>query len=1049
MFRLLRIVAAGCLPIFVATCQSRPASVEEAGRDFVRAVTDLVEEYRPFELLLSPAMTSRPCPGAVSPDTALIPRFECAPARQAGRMLRDAARLAFPARELLGRDTSHTTLRAASVLELVAGSADAVERAWTRLDEIARRDSLDPLALRDAATAHAVAAAERQDAGHLLLALDLIERAHARDSLDPTVRFNRALLLEHTFLVGEAAAAWDEAIPSLPNALRENARSRRLTQSRLDRQIGSRRRLELAAEGGTAQADSLVAEMVQIEPETVREVALDQMLPAWGKALVGGQLKSAGSRIAFAVRTGTRLAAESGDSGVLAAVNAIQAGTHPKVLAIALAAFGEGRRLFDRGEHEMAAPHFRRAANALGQAQAPVALWGWPALYLGAVDIYSGQYARADRQFAAILRATQATPFHALRARALWGWGLSLARQDDPQAAIDKYVAAIALFAQARERSNVGVLEGLLSDMYALTGDWRKVAGAQLRAARAFAVRRDQGTLQGLLQNFAAFELAAGRYHSALAILREGARVSRRTGRNKDVPEALGRLAAAEILMGRREDARRHLVTARLALDSISSPQMRQGVEAEVTRVEARLRQATEAIEALNRVTAYYASMGLSGSLAPTLVERADVHLAAGDSIAAERDLDSALALVQRRADRLEALSAASSREVERGVFERRIALRMNRGDSVGALTEIDRQRSWRSTEGLSINALTRQLGGDQVILAFAALPRELFIWVTSRDGVRTQVVPITARALAQRVNQLAGSIARNTDQEATRTEQEALWRTLIGPVEGLLRNKRQVTIVADPLLAGLPFAALRNSASARFLIEDHVLQYAFGLAEAVASLARPATVAGAKVLIVGNPSFDRSRHPDLQPLRHSGAEVDSVKSYHASTQVLRGAAATRKAIVDRLQRVSLFHFSGHALSNRRGIRGSRLVLAPANNFDDGILDGNEISGLRLSNLRLVILSACETLTQGTAASYRLDGLAEAFLAAGTAGVIGSSWTVDDEGTTRLMARIHHGMAAGMTAAEALRRAQLAALNEPGGAGSGLRTWSAFRFITR
>jgi CHAT domain-containing protein len=130
-------------------------------------------------------------------------------------------------------------------------------------------------------------------------------------------------------------------------------------------------------------------------------------------------------------------------------------------------------------------------------------------------------------------------------------------------------------------------------------------------------------------------------------------------------------------------------------------------------------------------------------------------------------------------------------------------------------------------------------------------------------------------------------------------------------------------------------------------------------------------------------------------------------------------------------------------------MRGSRLLLAPEDSTDGGFLTAERIAGLRLGNLRLAILSACQTLSRREGGSYSYDGLAEAFLAAGAGGVIGSLWAIDDETTTRLMARLHRELAAGLAPAEALRSAQLAALREPGGGTTGLPTWAAFRYITR
>ena len=70
----------------------------------------------------------------------------------------------------------------------------------------------------------------------------------------------------------------------------------------------------------------------------------------------------------------------------------------------------------------------------------------------------------------------------------------------------------------------------------------------------------------------------------------------------------------------------------------------------------------------------------------------------------------------------------------------------------------------------------------------------------------------------------------------------------------------------------------------------------------------------------------------------------------------------------------------------------------------------------------LVVLSACESGVHGRAAEP--VGLGWAFLAAGAAGVLVSSWPVDDEATMVVMDSLYSWLAAGTPPDEALRRAQ-------------------------
>ncbi len=113
----------------------------------------------------------------------------------------------------------------------------------------------------------------------------------------------------------------------------------------------------------------------------------------------------------------------------------------------------------------------------------------------------------------------------------------------------------------------------------------------------------------------------------------------------------------------------------------------------------------------------------------------------------------------------------------------------------------------------------------------------------------------------------------------------------------------------------------------------------------------------------------------------------------------------------------------------------SGLVLAGANNIyakdnddtseDDGILTAYEIAQIDLSNTDLVVLSACETALGDLQNNEGVIGLQRAFKLAGVKQLILSLWRVPDEQTAMLMSFFYRNILQGMTAADALRNAQL------------------------
>jgi CHAT domain-containing protein len=109
------------------------------------------------------------------------------------------------------------------------------------------------------------------------------------------------------------------------------------------------------------------------------------------------------------------------------------------------------------------------------------------------------------------------------------------------------------------------------------------------------------------------------------------------------------------------------------------------------------------------------------------------------------------------------------------------------------------------------------------------------------------------------------------------------------------------------------------------------------------------------------------------------------------------------------------------------------LALSGANNpTNDGVLTGLGIVDLPLENLRLCVLSACETglgeLTEGEG----VIGLQRAFHVAGCPNVIGSLWKVNDAATAALMAQFYHELRVNKREPlAALRHAQLTVYRHP------------------
>jgi CHAT domain-containing protein len=134
------------------------------------------------------------------------------------------------------------------------------------------------------------------------------------------------------------------------------------------------------------------------------------------------------------------------------------------------------------------------------------------------------------------------------------------------------------------------------------------------------------------------------------------------------------------------------------------------------------------------------------------------------------------------------------------------------------------------------------------------------------------------------------------------------------------------------------------------------------------------------------------------------------------------GAAAPGDSPDGRLKTGTPLRVSGLALSgaNRRG-----RPLPSAGSDDDGLLTGEEIASLDLSDVEWVVLSGCQTGIGLARAGEGILGLRRSFQIAGARTLILSLWPVGDNDARDWMAALYGQRARGKATAEAVREAGL------------------------
>ena len=150
-------------------------------------------------------------------------------------------------------------------------------------------------------------------------------------------------------------------------------------------------------------------------------------------------------------------------------------------------------------------------------------------------------------------------------------------------------------------------------------------------------------------------------------------------------------------------------------------------------------------------------------------------------------------------------------------------------------------------------------------------------------------------------------------------------------------------------------------------------------------------------------------------------------------------------------------HFSSpdiEPIDEDKMLTRSGLILAGANNvikriaipagIEDGVLYADEIAGLNLSHISLLVLSACQSGLGDIAASEGVFGLQRGFKLAGVGSIVMSLWKVNDQATTFLMTQMYQNLMNGQGRQEALANAQWALRTHEGGQFDDPRYWAAF-----
>jgi CHAT domain-containing protein/tetratricopeptide (TPR) repeat protein len=1041
------VIAAGVL--LYAVSGRSPSPHRGASRPDLQELVVAVGQRRTFE----PRVTGNFAYGTL---VASAPARSAGPSPDAAPLELRVAAIALEKRARTSADP--LALNAFGIAQLVTGqTAGAV----STLEEAIRLAPKDARLSSDMAAGYLVRARETDRIDDVARAVGFAEQATELDPKLAEARFNLALSLERLSLRREATRVWQSYL-ALDAASEWAAEARRRLEQLAETPEArwEKQRREIIAAGDRGDETSIRAATGRF-PDTAYEYVENDLIPAWADGWLARDGAKAASSLKRAWLYGQALADGVGDRMALDAVLAIERASKNQQRADRLASghqlFREARSLVDQDRIAQASDVFKRAQPRLAQARSPFA--DWTALYLAVATFYRGDLEASGKTLDALLEAPTSRAHLVLAARAHRVRGLIYNLTSRPAEALASYRRALSNFTQAGTREEIAAIQAIIAETIEQSGDYRTAWSHWQLALGGLPSTRTPRRRQTILNTAAITTQQARLLRASLQFRNElfaDALESRRAG---PIVAALTGRADVHHLLGKEEMALADIGAAEEWLSRIPDADLADRERAEASLVEGELFQQSHperALRALNESLAYFTKSRMSRRLPRIALAMGRAQHHAGRDDAAEASFLLGIGELERYRQELPARELRLAYfEQPWSIFDEMVALQIAGGKAGEALTFAERARardlldtaSRSPSPGLiDPSQLARDLPASSVMLYYASLERELLIWRIGSGRVELFRQPTTSSELARLIDAFLDGLQSPHAEQISR-ESELLFDRIVGPVEKSLPHETDLIIVPDGALHKLPFAALKNRATGRYLVEDHVITVAPSATmfhRAAKTLRRLPGTHLRGVLAIGNPKLDPADSDAMSNLAGAEAEARDLATLYPDTLVLTRTDATKQAFLDKAGRFGIVHFGGHALANERYPLMSRLLLARDEDGRSGSLFAHEVLDLAFPRTTLLVLAACRTAAGPVIKGEGPISVARPFLAAGIPSVLATLWDVGDAPSQEFFRVFYRSLRTGMQPVEALRTAQVALLTSDDASLKDPAAWAGF-----
>jgi CHAT domain-containing protein len=304
-------------------------------------------------------------------------------------------------------------------------------------------------------------------------------------------------------------------------------------------------------------------------------------------------------------------------------------------------------------------------------------------------------------------------------------------------------------------------------------------------------------------------------------------------------------------------------------------------------------------------------------------------------------------------------------------------------------------------------------------LISYAVLKNSATVFVLRDGNVRSHALQLPSDPDLQVLRFLSLCADPSASLDSLQAESHRLYDILVAPLESDIKGATALRFETDGILDRIPFDLLRG-ADGRYLADRFEVTYSPGLAYGHHSRLETFSPASTALIVVAS----GAQEPGSAPPAEAAEEGRDVSSYFHEARTVSGSQATRAAVLQNLRSATVFHFVGHAVASadQVGLRLGR----------DAVVNSRDLVELRPSNLKLAVLSACDTANGDAGTPDDVNSIARTLAVAGVPQTVASRWKVDSVVTRELMRAFYSNLMSGKTPAGSLRAATVMVRNLPG-----------------